>query len=74
MTCMEGQNAKLWGVTDTPEGCAAIQCHLDRLESWAKGNIMKLNKDKCKILHQGKNNPMDQHILRADLLGSSSVE
>jgi len=30
-------NKKLGGVADTPEGCAAIQHDLDRLESWVQG-------------------------------------
>jgi len=61
-------------VVDTPEGCAAIQCDLDRLESWAERNLMRFHKGKCRILHLGKNNPMHQYRLGADLLQSSSVE
>jgi len=59
---------------DTPEGCAAIQQDLDRLESWVQRNLMKFNKDKCRDLHLGRNNLMHQYRREADLLESSSVE
>ena len=59
---------------ETPEGCAAIQRDLDSLESWAQRNLMKFTKGKCRVLHLGRNNPMHQYRLGADLLESSSVE
>ena len=57
---------------DTAAGCAAIQRDLDRLESWAQRNLMRLTKGKCRVLPLGRNN--SRHQAGTDLLESSSVE
>jgi len=58
----------------TPEGCAAIQQDLDRLEHLSESNLMRFNKGKYRILHLGRNNDMRQCRWGADLLERSSTE
>ncbi|PKU48017.1 reverse hypothetical protein [Limosa lapponica baueri] len=67
-------DTKPGGLANTPEGCATIQCDLNRLESWAEKNLMRFNKDKCRVLHLGRKNPRHQYRLGVDLLESTSEE
>ena len=60
-------DTKLSGVVDTPEQRAALQGDLDRLEEWANKNLMKFNKEKCKIMHLGKHTDWDPPGWRAAL-------
>ncbi|GAB0208210.1 F-BAR domain only protein 2-like [Grus japonensis] len=71
---MFADDAKLGGVADMPEGHAAIQRDLNRLEKWADRNLMKFNKGKCEVPHLGRNNPRHQYMLGATQLESSFAE
>jgi len=49
-------DTELGRAADRLAGHAAIQRNVVRLHKWA-GNLMKINKEKYKVLHLGKNNP-----------------
>ncbi|KAK4818046.1 hypothetical protein QYF61_004573 [Mycteria americana] len=67
-------DTKLGGVADTPEGRAVIQKDLNRLEKWADRNLTKFNKERCKVLHLGRNNILHQYMLGATQLERSLAE
>ena len=59
---------------DTPEGCASIQRDLTGLEKWADRNLIKFNKEKCRVLRPRRSNSVHQYMLGTDWLESSFAE
>jgi len=47
---------------------------MDRLKSWAEGNILKFNNRKCQVLLLGRNNPVQQYMLGTNRMKSSFAE
>ncbi|CAM5111176.1 unnamed protein product [Natator depressus] len=67
-------DTKLGREVDMLEGRDRIQRALDKLEDWAKRNLMRFNKDKWRVLHLGQKNSMHRCRLGTEWLGSSSAE
>ncbi|CAM4698157.1 unnamed protein product [Lepidochelys kempii] len=67
-------DTKLGGEVDMLEDRDRIQRAQDKLEDWAKINLLWFNKDKCRVLHLGRKNPMHCYRLGTEWLGRSSAE
>lgn len=51
------------GEAHAPEGGAAKQRGLDRLERGAGRNLVQFTKGKSQVLHPGRNKPLHQYML-----------
>jgi len=67
-------DTKLRGAVDMLQGRDVVQRDLDRHEMWARANLMKFNKAKCKVLHMDQGNPQHKYRLGGKWGGSSPKE
>ena len=49
-------DTKIWGEVSTLVGRERLQQELKRLQGWANKNRMRINTDKCRMLHLGSRN------------------
>lgn len=63
-------DTKLGGVAVTVDGNAAIQNDL----KWVNRNVMRFNKENCKVLHLGRSIPMHQCVMVASSVERSLAE
>lgn len=52
------------GAIDVLWGRAAFQRDLERPKEWHNRNLVKFNKDKCKIPHRSRKNSLQEYRLR----------
>ncbi|CAM5085162.1 unnamed protein product [Eretmochelys imbricata] len=67
-------DSKLEGEVDTLGDKDRVQSDVDKLEDWAKRNLMRFNTDKCRVLHLGRKNSMHCYRLETDWLSGNSAE
>ncbi|CAM5146443.1 unnamed protein product [Natator depressus] len=67
-------DTKMEGEVDTLEGRYRVQSDLNKLEDWDKRILLRFHKDKCRVLHLERKNPMHHYRLGTDWLSSSSAE
>ncbi|PKU28277.1 rna-directed dna polymerase from mobile element jockey-like [Limosa lapponica baueri] len=67
-------DTKLCGAVNMLEGRDAIQRDLDRLERWARVNLVNFKKAKCRVLHLGDGNPKHKYRMGGEWTESSTEE
>lgn len=61
---MFADDTKLWAVIKKKEDAEELQLDLDRIMEWTNKWLLKLNPDKCKVMHIGKKDNRNDYVLK----------
>jgi hypothetical protein len=67
-------DTKLIADVQEPEGAKQLQEDLNRINEWTKRWLIKLNSQKCKVMHIGKKNPSRLYSIEGTRLAESRCE
>ena len=59
-------DTKVYNTVQNQENVCNLQNAIDELYMWTQKWLLKFNKEKCKILHLGKNNPQNKYYVGTD--------
>jgi hypothetical protein len=67
-------DTKLMAAIRNTSDCKSLQSDLDKATNWAKTWKMKFNNEKCKVMHIGKNNPLNQYTMLSNQSERNTLE
>ena len=56
-------DTKVYNRIQNTEDVNCLQSSIDEMFMWTQKWLLKFNKDKCKVLHLGKNNPKNKYFI-----------
>ena len=59
-------DTKVYNSIKNPDNVKCLQNSIDEMFLWTQKWLLKFNKDKCKVLHLGKNNPKNKYFIGSE--------
>jgi hypothetical protein len=71
---MFADDTKIMSKVNNKKNCSNLQVDLAKIEEWTKDWLVKLNDDKCKVMHLGPNNPTFDYSMNGTSLSKTDTE